>query len=772
MIFMMTCGGVLFAGAPFIHNFISMQRIYVFALSLLVGGMYSLSALPAHAEFSPTVVFSEINWGGSGRGVADEWFELANRGDAPVDISGWRVTGMATNDGDVTFAEGATIPAGGTYLVANYDVGAESSLLVTANIVTTAVSIPNTRITITLVMQDGTIIDSLTDPGTPDFGSSSAPFASMERDLTTFKWQTAVASSGFDDGAQLGTPGSASTSIVEVEELVAVENAVTNDETEEAGATVPDDAIVVVAVPDVIADEIAETTTVEEVVDFTPEEQEVVDQDVAESEEPIIEPEFTIDPIIEESSDLTVLEPAASDEATAAPALLTEEPNAPVEESGNEGTAAQTATTDVSVATPTAGDMVLNELFVNSEEWIEVRNVDTHDIDVSAWSVRDASGKATSLGAYILAPDALLVIAKPLGKLNNDGDAVELLNASGVVVDNVAYGTDDTPAPDADESLTRTANGWVVTTHVTRGGANPIFTTATETVDDASASTEVVAATITTTYVPPADPSTYIVTADVATTSSAATSTTDPAPAETSVATKTATKKKTTRSKKKTTVTVTSLAGLADDTLVRFTGAVIALPGTFGNQTMVLDGAPIYFYYAQWPTLALGDIVTVEGVVSTARGERRINIASADALVITGHTDVVPVDVVTLDPERVGTVVRVTGTVSARDGDTLTLAIGDNTVRIVAGTHTGITWSTIGSSRVAVVGVMRHLDGEYVVMPRSADDITVETQESIAPAISIPQFPTRSIVGGGILMSTAGILGYWFLRSRTLIPQV
>mgnify|MGYP001603953842 CR=1 FL=1 len=90
-----------------------MQRLYVFVMCGVAGVLSAMSALPAHAQFAPTVVFSELNWGGSGRGIADEWFEFANVGAEPVDVGGWSVTGMATGGGVMTLPQGAIIPAGG-----------------------------------------------------------------------------------------------------------------------------------------------------------------------------------------------------------------------------------------------------------------------------------------------------------------------------------------------------------------------------------------------------------------------------------------------------------------------------------------------------------------------------------------------------------------------------------------------------------------------------------------------------------------------------------
>lgn len=804
--FMSDQGESLFAGAPFIHNFISMQRIYVFLLSCIFGLLPAVHVLPAHAQQSPRVVFSELAWGGSARGIADEWFELANQGDTAVDVSGWSITGLATNDGTLTLPQGATIPAYGTYLVANYDIGDSSTLAVTPDLVTTSVSIPNTKLTASLLTPDGTVVDSVTDPGTPDYGSASTPFTSMERDLATLSWQHAASSSGLVDTTQLGTPGNVSAPTIS-EEPVREEASLAQNEVEEPVVEEPvveepivieepaiassvedlvEPDVVIETAPPVTSDETATEvmeTVIEDAVDTAPTQEtteEAIEDEAVVADAPVSEASIVVEepPIVEvllEDETTVVVE---SNEAIAEPEYVVDVivAAAPTIEEIPEPAEAVTPTV------ATTGNVILNELFVDGDEWIEVRNADTHDVDVSAWLVRDASGKATSLGAYVLAPDALLVIADPLGKLNNSGDEIELLNAAGTVVDRVEYGTSAIPAPAADESLMRTAKGWEITTHISQGTANPII----ENTREATPVTAVTAAAVentSPTYVPSADPAPHVVADTPAVAVSRAAAPAQTASAATVATKKSSTKKSVTKASSNapraarspaTPITITNLSGVADGTRVRFTGPIIALPHTFGSQLMFLDGAPVYFYHAQWPTLALGDIVTVIGDVSTARGERRIKVASADAIAVAENTVVTPTNMAELDTTLVNRLVRIDGAITSREGDTVTVAFGEHTIRVVARTESGIVWSSLGSTHVVLTGVLRHQDGELVLMPRTADDVVAQHDEAIT-AVAAPTstgFPTRTVVGGGVLTSTAGVLGYWFIRSRTFIPNL
>lgn len=834
-----------------------MQRIYVFVFCSVLGLLPAVHVLPAYAQQSPRVVVSEINWGGSDRGIADEWFELANRDAQPADISGWSVTGMATGGAAITLAEGTVIPGYGTYLVANYAVGDDSTLAVAPDFVTTAVSIPNTKLTAALVMPDGTVVDELLDPGTPDFGSSVAPYTSMERDLATLGWRSASVSTGLVDPEQLGTPGFAEVPLViEVVEEILIDNVTTPTETAIEDPTVINEPFVentddagavtemidplieepIIADPEFTLDVVREDAPVVEeaiadivvaqvvadVVEPTAEDQIVAEPEFTDN--PILEPvveeipeetsaevpstEASVDVITEETSDVTIVETlAATEYESAASAPPTETATTVVDpttassegESGDLAAAVVTPSDDDNVqaaldpiveaiTAATSGAIRLNEIFVDGDEWIEVLNADAHDIDVSAWVVHDASGKETSLGTYVLAPGALLVIDAPSGKLNNSGDTVTLVDGTGTVIDHVAYGTDEIPVPENDESLVRIGDGWFVLATITKNATNPVIAPVVSAAANIAASetpTKTSVTTATPIYVAPSNTAAPTVVAStdapaVSTTATVASPTTKAAASTktTSTAAKTSTKKKVTtasgakKASKKTATQVTNIQGAEDGAPVRYTGTVIALPGTFGSQVMLLDGAAVYFYHADWPTLTLGDMVTVEGEVSTARGERRIKVASAAAIVVTGHVDIAVTDVQAIDAASNAQLVRIDGIVRTREGDVLTVILGDSTVRVIASAQSGIRWSTLAGNHVTIVGVVRHLDGEYILMPRSMDDITVQHEETIAPARSAPHFPTRTVVGGGVLTSTAGMLGYWFVRSRALIPSL
>ncbi len=174
---------------------------------------------PAPAQATPgAVVFSELMWPGSGASSANEWIELYNQGEEPVDLSGWTITRGDGEDEKVTvLIPLAVIMPGAVFLISNYKADDDRSLLAwTPDLVDAAVSLPNSRLR--LYDSDpaaGRVIAEADD-------GSDAPFASLGGDnkasmvrvsldmsgILPDAWATAQEASGRDPGAEeLGTPG-------------------------------------------------------------------------------------------------------------------------------------------------------------------------------------------------------------------------------------------------------------------------------------------------------------------------------------------------------------------------------------------------------------------------------------------------------------------------------------------------------------------------------------------------------------------------------------
>jgi len=139
------------------------------------------------------------------------------------------------------------------------------------------------------------------------------------------------------------------------------------------------------------------------------------------------------------------------------------------------------------------GDVLINELVSdpadNEVEWIELYNKTSREIDLTGWRIEDGSKAKTSLSGVC---NKYKVIEKPNGSLNNAGDLVILYDASGKIIDQIAYGnwadgntTDNAPAASDPGSLARKYDGYntfnnlndfTITIKPTKGASNIIET--------------------------------------------------------------------------------------------------------------------------------------------------------------------------------------------------------------------------------------------------------------------------------------------------------
>jgi len=108
------------------------------------------------------------------------------------------------------------------------------------------------------------------------------------------------------------------------------------------------------------------------------------------------------------------------------------------------------------------------------EEWIELFNKNSFEVDISGWQLQDKIGTTTN---YIIpegikiSPQGFLIFQRPTTKivLNNDGDSVSLLQPNGALVENVGY----EKAPEG-QSFARQDPEWFWTTTLTPGKVNII----------------------------------------------------------------------------------------------------------------------------------------------------------------------------------------------------------------------------------------------------------------------------------------------------------
>lgn len=95
------------------------------------------------------------------------------------------------------------------------------------------------------------------------------------------------------------------------------------------------------------------------------------------------------------------------------------------------------------VKTFQSGDITINEIVSDpadgESEWIELYNTTGESIELSGWTIVDGSSSKTPLSG-IISSHGFVVVAKPMGSLNNNGDIIFLKDVSGKIIDRLTYG--------------------------------------------------------------------------------------------------------------------------------------------------------------------------------------------------------------------------------------------------------------------------------------------------------------------------------------------
>lgn len=168
-------------------------------------------------------MISEVLWMGSDLSASDEWIEIActGSGSTPLCVlDGWTLTSLNTSGVEVSvvrFGTGTTIASGSALVVGRYP-ASSSRLLQDPAVVTSSMTLPNTKLLLRLWDADGNVRDTADDGiGDPMSGNNAkAPEskASMVRiDLASSgelkeNWTVATTAQGLDpDALVLATPG-------------------------------------------------------------------------------------------------------------------------------------------------------------------------------------------------------------------------------------------------------------------------------------------------------------------------------------------------------------------------------------------------------------------------------------------------------------------------------------------------------------------------------------------------------------------------------------
>ncbi len=399
--------------------------------------------------------------------------------------------------------------------------------------------------------------------------------------------------------------------------------------------------------------------------------------------------------------------------------------------------------------TPTT--LRLSEIYPNTlgddteEEFIEIVNIGAEPIELTGWELTDASSSSYTIETGVINPGEIVAMYRNITKLalnNNGTELVQLVAPDGTVVDELQY-----EKTAKGYSIILNDQAWVWTSTPTPNEPNLVTTNEPKEPESGS---------------------------DVVEESTAIFAATAPEPPGQEI------KKKT----KKENIVETDLVSVRDldlKTKVQVQGTVSVEPGVLGRQIMYLAGSGIqvYFYRANWPELALGDVVEVTGELASSRDETRIKLSSMDDICVIDHTHppephkIKPGEI---DEEREGWLVSVTGTIQNIESDRMILEDGESTIKVITKEGTGIDLGEFSEGlSVKVTGIVSQYYEEYRILPRSINDIEVLED---APTAFIGSTAKDQVVANrsryaiAITAFTIAILGFFAIRHlRTRINK-
>ncbi|MCU0679497.1 MAG: lamin tail domain-containing protein [Planctomycetes bacterium] len=321
-------------------------------------------------------------------------------------------------------------------------------------------------------------------------------------------------------------------------------------------------------------------------------------------------------------------------------------------------------------------------------EWIELYNRGGTVVNMLDWRLDDEEGGSKPYrfsAGWLFAPGKFRLIERSESKLalNNPGGAVRLFNADGDLIDEAIYG-----AASEGEVYARGENGkWFWSTATTPGERNLIA------VAD-SVAVRAMAATGRALVQPSAA-------------------------AEPSVVE----------------ITLEKIQEMEVGDAVKVSGTVAVLPGILGSQYFYIVGSPgvqIYSYKKDFPTLAVGDYITVTGELSQTYGEWRVKTKTAADMEVVGPGEPpAPTEIACdkISEEAAGQLVAIAGEITDRKSSTVYFDDGTGEIIIYIKAATGIALSNLKEGRRAsITGLVGRTSSGVRVMPRSGEDIVYEEE--------------------------------------------
>ncbi len=204
-------------------------------------------------------------------------------------------------------------------------------------------------------------------------------------------------------------------------------------------------------------------------------------------------------------------------------------------------------------------------------------------------------------------------------------------------------------------------------------------------------------------------------------------------------------------------------------------GVVTVLPGILGSQIFYITngafGVQVYMYKKQFPPMAVGDSVTITGEISEAYGEKRIKIAKTEDIKVIADGDLpdpANMKISDISEANEGGWLSVEGEIMEIKSAYMYVDDGTDEIKVYFKTGAGINKKDLkAGSRVKVRGLLSERSDGYQLLPRSASDIEVLTNDGTE---IIAEEETQKEVAEKYLTATAGgltsILIGLFIKAR------
>jgi len=177
-------------------------------------------------------------------------------------------------------------------------------------------------------------------------------------------------------------------------------------------------------------------------------------------------------------------------------------------------------------------------------------------------------------------------------------------------------------------------------------------------------------------------------------------------------------------------------------TAVKTEGIIIVEPGVLGSQIFYINGVQVYSYYKDFPKLKRGDKIVVQGVVSQAREEKRINIKDIDDIEILKHQLMVEpqvIEIKEIDYSLVGKLFKIKGIVLEKTGSRIFISDGKSEITVYIKEYAEINKAIIQEGdNLEIIGILNQSNDELRILPRSDQDINfIIIEPDVLPQASL-----------------------------------